>query len=87
MHHIRDCLPELKTRINVLIAQFHSLLGSFGEPVDDKVSGACLFSSAIMRQPVIWQVEIHACHGAWFAVAYSIMLGFAVQHSATMVEL
>ncbi|XP_025107859.1 dynamin-1-like protein [Pomacea canaliculata] len=36
MHHIRDCLPELKTRINVLIAQFQSLLSSFGEPVDDK---------------------------------------------------
>ncbi|KAL3852739.1 hypothetical protein ACJMK2_016356 [Sinanodonta woodiana] len=36
MHHIRDCLPELKTRVNVLIAQFSSLLNSFGEPVDDK---------------------------------------------------
>ncbi|KAK7476319.1 hypothetical protein BaRGS_00032437 [Batillaria attramentaria] len=36
MHHIRDCLPELKTRINVLMAQFQSLLTSFGEPVDDK---------------------------------------------------
>ena len=38
MHHIRDCLPELKTRVNVLIAQFQSLLNSFGEPVEDKVS-------------------------------------------------
>lgn len=38
MHHIRDCLPELKTRVNVLIAQFQSLLSSFGEPVEDKVS-------------------------------------------------
>lgn len=36
MHHIRDCLPELKTRVNVLIAQFQSLLSSFGEPVEDK---------------------------------------------------
>lgn len=36
MHHIRDCLPELKTRINVLAAQYQSLLGSYGEPVDDK---------------------------------------------------
>lgn len=36
MHHIRDCLPELKTRVNVLIAQFQSLLNSFGEPVEDK---------------------------------------------------
>lgn len=36
MHHIRDCLPDLKTRVNVLMAQFQSLLNSFGEPVDDK---------------------------------------------------
>ncbi|CAG2205063.1 dynamin-1-like protein isoform X3 [Mytilus edulis] len=36
MHHIRDCLPELKTRVNVMIAQFQSLLNSFGVPVDDK---------------------------------------------------
>nr|XP_025975507.1 dynamin-1-like protein isoform X5 [Dromaius novaehollandiae] len=36
MHHIRDCLPELKTRINVLAAQYQSLLNSYGEPVEDK---------------------------------------------------
>nr|XP_061809069.1 dynamin-1-like protein [Nerophis lumbriciformis] len=36
MHHIRDCLPELKTRINVLAAQYQSLLGSYGEPVEDQ---------------------------------------------------
>nr|XP_022300336.1 dynamin-1-like protein [Crassostrea virginica] len=36
MHHIRDCLPELKARVNVSIAQFQSLLNSFGEPVEDK---------------------------------------------------
>ncbi|XP_024146707.1 dynamin-1-like protein isoform X2 [Oryzias melastigma] len=35
MHHIRDCLPELKTRINVLAAQYQSLLSSYGEPVED----------------------------------------------------
>ncbi|XP_068578599.1 dynamin-1-like protein isoform X1 [Cebidichthys violaceus] len=38
MHHIRDCLPELKTRINVLAAQYQSLLSGYGEPVDDKSS-------------------------------------------------
>uniref|UniRef100_A0A8D3CSB8 Dynamin-1-like protein n=1 Tax=Scophthalmus maximus TaxID=52904 RepID=A0A8D3CSB8_SCOMX len=38
MHHIRDCLPELKTRINVLAAQYQSLLNSYGEPVDDQSS-------------------------------------------------
>ena len=35
MHHIRDCLPELKTRVNVMASQFQSLLNSFGEPVED----------------------------------------------------
>ena len=38
MHHIRDCLPELKTRVNVMAAQFQQLLNSFGEEVIDKVS-------------------------------------------------
>lgn len=36
MHHIRDCLPELKTRVNVMASQFQTLLNSFGEPVVDK---------------------------------------------------
>lgn len=38
MHHIRDCLPELKTRVNVLASQFQALLNSFGEPVSDQVN-------------------------------------------------
>ena len=37
MHHIRDCLPELKTRVNVMAAQFQQLLNSFGDEVEDKV--------------------------------------------------
>lgn len=41
MHHIRDCLPELKTRVNVLASQFQSLLHSYGEAVDDQVSCYC----------------------------------------------
>lgn len=36
MHHIRDCLPELKTRVNVMASQFQSLLNSYGEDVTDK---------------------------------------------------
>lgn len=36
MHHIRDCLPELKTRINVLAAQYQSLFSSYGQPVEDQ---------------------------------------------------
>ncbi|XP_069355205.1 dynamin-1-like protein isoform X9 [Maniola hyperantus] len=35
MHHIRDCLPELKVRVNVMISQFQSLLNSYGEDVSD----------------------------------------------------
>ncbi|XP_055385954.1 dynamin-1-like protein [Condylostylus longicornis] len=36
MHHIRDCLPDLKTRVNVMVSQFQSLLHSYGEDVTDK---------------------------------------------------
>ncbi|CAG9091220.1 unnamed protein product [Plutella xylostella] len=36
MHHIRDCLPELKVRVNVMISQFQGLLNSYGEDVSDK---------------------------------------------------
>ena len=36
MQHIRDCLPELKTRVNVMAAQFQSLLNSYGDDVGDK---------------------------------------------------
>lgn len=36
MHHIRDCLPDLKTRVNVMASQFQSLLTSYGEDVTDK---------------------------------------------------
>ncbi|XP_017466235.1 PREDICTED: dynamin-1-like protein isoform X1 [Rhagoletis zephyria] len=36
MHHIRDCLPDLKTRVNVMSSQFQSLLHSYGEDVSDQ---------------------------------------------------
>lgn len=36
MHHIRDCLPDLKTRVNVMVSQFQTLLSSYGEDVSDK---------------------------------------------------
>lgn len=35
MHHIRECLPQLKMRVNILIAQCQTLLNSYGEPVQD----------------------------------------------------
>ncbi|XP_047498216.1 dynamin-1-like protein isoform X4 [Penaeus chinensis] len=36
MHHIRDCLPELKTRVTMMMSQFQSLLHSYGDDVQDK---------------------------------------------------
>lgn len=36
MHHVRDCLPELKTRVNVMAAQFQQLLNSFGQEIEDR---------------------------------------------------
>lgn len=36
MHHIRDCLPNLKTRVNLMMSQFQSLLSSYGEDISDK---------------------------------------------------
>lgn len=36
MHHIRDCLPDLKARVNAMISQFQTLLNSYGEDVSDK---------------------------------------------------
>ena len=48
MHHIRDCLPSLKTKVTVMASQFSSLVNSFGEPVEDQVkqsqcSNLCLY--------------------------------------------
>ncbi|XP_068241852.1 dynamin-1-like protein isoform X5 [Palaemon carinicauda] len=36
MHHIRDCLPELKTRVTMMMSQFQTLLNSYGDDVSDK---------------------------------------------------
>ena len=36
MHHIRDRLPELKTRVNVMASQFQTLMNSYGQDVIDK---------------------------------------------------
>uniref|UniRef100_A0A3B3S3R8 Dynamin-1-like protein n=1 Tax=Paramormyrops kingsleyae TaxID=1676925 RepID=A0A3B3S3R8_9TELE len=35
MHHIRDCLPELKTRVTVLTSQYQARLSGYGQPVED----------------------------------------------------
>ncbi|KAH7725507.1 dynamin 1 protein [Aphelenchoides avenae] len=36
MHHIRECLPQLKIRVNTMTLQCQSMLNSYGEPVVDK---------------------------------------------------
>ena len=36
MHHIRDCLPELKARVNIMISQFQTVMHSYGEAVSDQ---------------------------------------------------
>ncbi|MFH4977932.1 hypothetical protein AB6A40_004641 [Gnathostoma spinigerum] len=35
MHHIRECLPQLKMRVNVMMGQCQTMLSSYGEPVQD----------------------------------------------------
>ncbi|XP_065178115.1 dynamin-1-like protein [Sycon ciliatum] len=36
MHHIRQCLPELRTRINIMVSQYQQLLNTLGQAIDDK---------------------------------------------------
>ncbi|XP_065829676.1 dynamin-1-like protein isoform X2 [Oscarella lobularis] len=36
MHHIRECLPELKSRINVTLNQHQATLTNYGEPVRER---------------------------------------------------
>ena len=38
MHHIRDCLPEIRARINKLLISVQSNIASLGESMDDKGS-------------------------------------------------
>ena len=57
MHHIRDCLPTLKTRVNVMAAQFQQLLNSFGEEVTDKV--------------ISYDARLHVCNNK--CIDYSVI--------------
>lgn len=36
MRHIRECLPDLKIKINSLVSQYQAQLNSYGDPVTDK---------------------------------------------------
>ena len=42
MHHIRNCLPELKSRVNSMASQYQHLLQSYGEPVKEKARNRSL---------------------------------------------
>lgn len=35
MHHIRECLPQLKMRVNMMVSHYQSELRTYGEPVQD----------------------------------------------------
>ncbi|KAI6234566.1 Dynamin central region family protein [Aphelenchoides fujianensis] len=41
IHHIRECLPQLKARVSTMIAQCRSLLNSYGEPVNIETNELC----------------------------------------------
>ena len=36
LSHIRHCLPDLKSRVNMMVSQYQTLLSSYGEAVIDK---------------------------------------------------
>lgn len=47
MHHIRDCLPEIKARINKMLMNVDSNIASLGESLDDQ--GSAGKSAALLR--------------------------------------
>jgi dynamin 1-like protein len=50
MHHIRDCLPELKNRVNKLLAEAQLELMSYGDPLyDTKNSQGALLLQIITK--------------------------------------
>ena len=49
MHHIRQCLPELRTRINIMMSQYQQLLNTLGQAIDDKVCGYLLGDISTMQ--------------------------------------
>lgn len=59
MHHIRDCLPELKTRVNLMISQFQSVLNSYGMAIDDKVSVDFAFHVCIPKLFIAMYINIY----------------------------
>ena len=67
MHHIRDCLPQLKTRVNVMASQFQTLLNSYGQDVTDKnttLLQGCSHCCVLVFQGM-WDVIVPVWHGHW----------------------
>lgn len=46
MHHIRDCLPEIKSKLNVMMQSVSQELTELGEPTDC-VSAASLGATLV----------------------------------------
>lgn len=46
MHHIRDCLPEIKSKLNVMMQSVSQELSELGEPTDC-VSAASLGATLV----------------------------------------
>eukprot|EP01135_Chromosphaera_perkinsii_P003144 Nk52_evm33s236 gene=Nk52_evmTU33s236 len=49
MHHIRECLPELKSRISSMIAQTTHTLSAYGDPVLQTVNRGALLLQVLTR--------------------------------------
>lgn len=49
MHHIRDCLPELKSRITSLMTQTQQTYNAYGEPLLDKFNKGSLLLQIITK--------------------------------------
>lgn len=49
MHHIRDCLPEIKSKLNVMMQSVSQELTELGEPTDC-VSAASLGATLVRTE-------------------------------------
>ena len=69
MHHIRDCLPEIKSRLNVMTQSVTQQLVELGEPPDGgsaSALGATLVREGELRNDVVYRgvgIATHASGG------------------------
>lgn len=57
MHHIRDCLPEIKSKLNVMMQSVSQELSELGEPTDC-VSVASLGATLVRIENKKFQVDL-----------------------------